>query len=569
MRRAPALALMFCLLSVAAVQGQEPRGMVYDFSAVWCSPCQQMAPLVEKLQREGLPVQKIDVDQQRDFAGRFNIQQMPTFVLVIDGKEVERTTGRMTESDLRRMVAKIPASASQQNPAGPRQSTASTARGSGLIPIELGQPAPLVRPAPISTAREEVRVAETEPKRGLRNLLPFGREKPAEAPPVVRGNDSAVSFSESLTSSSESAAAADPMESSVRIRVITNGRIDLGSGTVISSQQGLSHILTCAHIFKGFTEDSRIEVDLFENGRPVQFLATLEKFDEKSDVGLIKIPTTTVVRATPVATAAQNPKVGDTVAAIGCSGGDEPTRQQSRITDIDKYEGPHNLLCTGVPVRGRSGGGLFNQHGEVIGVCSAADEPAQRGFYSGLLAVHQLLNDCGLANLYQPTKPTTPALAASQNPPAAVPNNSAFEMNSASPFGTSPTAPGSPAPFNLNAASMTAPATAPMDVQAGNAEVVVIIRDPQQPQAPNRVVILHQASPKFLSYLSGELTEGAIDTNLLGSNLSPEIPAITRAVRQDSPAITTARPMPQETKDSLLPTTMSRPVIPQRFTRSR
>lgn len=565
MMRLPVLATLLTITFSATVFGQESRGVLYDFTAVWCAPCQQMAPIVEKLQREGLPIQKIDIDQQRELAGRFQVQQVPSFVLVIDGKEADRVTGRMTESDLRRMVAKIPAP--QPDPARSGAVATNPQRSSGLIPIELGQAAPLVRPAPIqTTAREEIRTAEAEQKRGLRDLIPFGRkEKTPEAAPIVRGNDSSLGESELFqTSTRETAAPADPMNSSVRIRVITNGRIDLGSGTVISSQQGISRILTCAHIFKGFNDDSRIEVDLFENGRPNQYLAKFEKSDATSDVGLISIPTTSIVPAVRVAPVEHNPKVGDTVAAIGCSGGEEPTRQQSRITDIDKYEGPHNLLCIGVPVRGRSGGGLFNGHGEVVGVCSAADEPAQRGFYSGLLAVHKLLDECSLSQLYRPVAPAqaTPSLFAStENVPQTMPETPRTQEAAPAGFPTSFSASqtqGLPQGMGSMAGG-AAPSS--LDVQAGGAEVVVIIRDPQQPNAPNRVVILHQASPKFLSYLSGELKEGAIDTNLLGATSPEHMPEIARSQRADE--------MHHQVKQSLQPTTMSRPVIPKKYSRAQ
>ncbi|SFH53446.1 thioredoxin domain-containing protein [Planctomicrobium piriforme] len=559
MTRVTALAALACLINVTAAYSQESRGIVYDFSATWCGPCQQVAPIVEKLQREGLPIRKVDIDQQRDLASKYSVQQIPTFVLVIDGKEADRTTGRLTEADLRRMIARIPANA----PAG-SDNIASPSPRQGLIPIDLGEPAPMTRPEPARPAREETRIAEAEPKKGFRDMLPFGRkDKPAEEPAVVRGNDSALN-SASTPTSDESI---DPMESSVRIRVITNGRIDLGSGTVISSKPGITQILTCAHIFKEFTDDSRIEVDVFDHGRATQFLARLMKFDAASDLGLISIPTTTPLRATKVAAATGNPKVGEPVAAIGCSGGDEPTRQQSRVTDIDKYEGPHNLLCNGVPVRGRSGGGLFNRHGEIVGVCSAADEQEQRGFYSGLLAIHKLLDQVSLTHLYAPpaAAPEVPAQSfASTAAPAARP----FDSAPASPFAAvSAPEPSASAPAAAMAANVAG--TTPLDVHAGDAEVVVIIRDRSQTQAPNRVVILHQASPKFMSYLSGELQDGAMDTNLLGAlEATDEMPVVSRSTRTPAIPVSAARVSSEVGKQVLQPTTLSQPMVPQKYSRS-
>jgi thiol-disulfide isomerase/thioredoxin len=78
------------VVALATAAAPAPRGEVIDFSATWCGPCQQMAPLVARLEREGLPIRKVDIDQDRAFANRYSITAMPTFVLVIDGKEVDR-----------------------------------------------------------------------------------------------------------------------------------------------------------------------------------------------------------------------------------------------------------------------------------------------------------------------------------------------------------------------------------------------------------------------------------------------------------------------------------------------
>jgi thioredoxin len=553
MIRVTALAAAAWLLFNPLLQAQEPRGIVYDFSATWCGPCQQMAPIVEKLQREGLSIRKVDVDQEQTLTSQFKVSAMPTFVLVIDGKEADRRVGRMTESDLRRMISAIPTTTSGN------KGHVSSSRGS-VIPVELGEPGPIVRPQPMQTA--DARAAQPEQKPGLRDLIPFGKKEKESTPAVVRGNDSDLT-SDPRTMSHEDAI--DPMQASVRIRVITNGRIDLGSGTVISSRAGISQILTCAHIFKEFGDDSRIEVDVFDHGRATQYLARLKKFDKDSDVGLIEIPTAAPVAATLVAAVEEMPRVGEPVAAIGCSGGEEPTRQQSRVTDIDKYEGPHNLLCTGVPVRGRSGGGLFNRHGAIIGVCSAADEEQQRGFYSGLKAIHKLLDDCSLAHLYKTETPASPVASqpaqALASQPAAGPFDSAFAALENNAPAAAPAAPQTAAATQaFPPAAAAAAGSSPMDVQAGDAEVVVIIRDRNQPQSQNRVVILHQASPKFLSYLSGELQEDTLDSSMLGTMGATS--TLPRGL-QTAPRGSTV----ETAKQILQPTTLSQPVMPHKYIR--
>ncbi len=85
------------------------NSMLLYFEADWCGPCQQMNPIVSRLKRQGYPVQTVDVDNERDLGQKFNVRSIPTFVLVVDRKERKRIYGVTSESQLRRMLAQIPA----------------------------------------------------------------------------------------------------------------------------------------------------------------------------------------------------------------------------------------------------------------------------------------------------------------------------------------------------------------------------------------------------------------------------------------------------------------------------
>ena len=65
---------------------------IIDFTATWCGPCKRIAPLFEKLKEENKEIQfhKVDVDEDTETTKHFEIESMPTFVAVMDGKEVER-----------------------------------------------------------------------------------------------------------------------------------------------------------------------------------------------------------------------------------------------------------------------------------------------------------------------------------------------------------------------------------------------------------------------------------------------------------------------------------------------
>ena len=71
------------------------------FDAAWCGPCQQMRPIVQRLQEEGWAIETVDVDRNRTLAAEHRITSIPTF-LVIDGDHIaERRIGVTSEESLR------------------------------------------------------------------------------------------------------------------------------------------------------------------------------------------------------------------------------------------------------------------------------------------------------------------------------------------------------------------------------------------------------------------------------------------------------------------------------------
>ena len=82
-------------------------GLLY-FSAGWCPPCQQMKPVFEELKEdfEGrVEFRKIDVDNEEGKAAKFKVLSIPTFVILKDGKEVDRKVGALSKEILKSWIA--------------------------------------------------------------------------------------------------------------------------------------------------------------------------------------------------------------------------------------------------------------------------------------------------------------------------------------------------------------------------------------------------------------------------------------------------------------------------------
>lgn len=494
-----------CVLTISSL-GVGGRGQILEFSSERCGPCQQMAPLVAKLEREGLPIHSIDVDADQATAAQYRISTIPAFVLIVDGKEVERLTGSQSESRIRQMLARIPGGESRRSPNG------------GNLPIQLGEAAPIPRPGSLGQAGPRTRSRETkvtEPEGS--GLWPFSKPK-APAKADVRGNDPDPMPPAAVVE----VLPASPMDASARLRIVTGDSEVKGSGTVIESRPGRTVILTCSHVLRGANEDTRIEVDLFRDGKPVTYLGSIIGSDPEADVGLITIRTSEdIYPAIPVAGIAQTPKAGAQVSSIGCGSGEPPSREQLRVTEVNRYKGPDTVVCTGTPIQGRSGGGLFDADGTLVGVCFAADETGKRGVYCGLRPIHDLLNKYSLAHLVPSAVPdqalaqTDPPIDSAPEPkggaPAPMPRGS--ESDSGFAFDSS----------RQQAAGPTAEAYA-----ADDAEVMVVIRSRTGGSASDKVIFIHKPSRQFLNFVEGELG----DSPAVGAAESPAPEArVARAVK--------------------------------------
>lgn len=483
------------LVASALAWTGEPSSKVIEFTMERsCPPCQAMSPIVSKLQRQGLPIEKIDRDHDKETPARYGVKLYPTFILVVDGREVERKEGMMSEESLKAMCARIPAPAQDR---APKQRPAAEVVANG---VDLGQPAALPTSAPVQKEKEP------EKPGALARLFGKKKETPPAAPAEVRAQGA------DAMAMAASRRPVTPLAATVRLRVVDAKGYDLGTGTIIDSRPGQTLILTCGHIFRQWAQGSQVYVALFDGEQTTEIVGKLEAYelDDKKglDLGLVSISTDHPLPACRVAASGKGVLVGAPVSSVGCGGGEPPTVQQQKITAMNRYK-TNDLECSAMPEAGRSGGGLFNRSGRVIGVCMLADPKYREGLYANLKAIHKFLDGQKLTRVYRDETATDdePQLA------AAAPSD--LEDTSA---GTPAADLGEPSSERARRPAKQSIAMAPSEVNLDppvvhnvsqddvvGSEVVIIIRGNGKPGSPSKVVRLHRASRGFWEDLLPEL----------------------------------------------------------------
>ncbi|WP_273445392.1 thioredoxin [Neolewinella agarilytica] len=83
------------------------RPFVLDFYADWCGPCQALLPTVEKLADEfsdSVDVYKINIDEQRDLAAKFQVRSIPSLFFMKSNKIKDSLKGMASEHQLRKKI---------------------------------------------------------------------------------------------------------------------------------------------------------------------------------------------------------------------------------------------------------------------------------------------------------------------------------------------------------------------------------------------------------------------------------------------------------------------------------
>jgi thioredoxin 2 len=85
-----------------------PVPVIVDLWAPWCGPCRLIAPVLEQLAERHagrLKVVRVNVDEAQGLAARYRAMSIPTLLVMVDGREVDRLVGALPKRQLEERLA--------------------------------------------------------------------------------------------------------------------------------------------------------------------------------------------------------------------------------------------------------------------------------------------------------------------------------------------------------------------------------------------------------------------------------------------------------------------------------
>ncbi len=398
-----------CLLAILSVVGDATERTIVQFGSRGCPACRTIQPLMEKLQAEGWAIRYIDTERDPLTAERFHVLQLPTLIVVERGSEVDRIVGSLPDAQLRRrltggdeLAANVPSSSPpvNRNSSGPsrysmlgpnhpfsRAKPASSTLSNGQRRSRIADSAGDVKEALIGINHPFYsRYHQPQPDSIHAASRQIAATNSARQPPVPVETHSLTEGLVALPAFPESMAA------TVRIQVAYADSKSVGTGTIVHTTDDGAWVLTCAHLFRDRQVTAPVSVELFQGKSIVRIPASvIDICRDEVDLALIRFRSSTPVSKVSILPKGEKLHERTPVFSIGCDLGSEPSRRDSVISKLNRYLGTSNVEIAGAPVQGRSGGGLFDEHGRLVGVCYAADNVLDEGLFIGPEAIHAQL----------------------------------------------------------------------------------------------------------------------------------------------------------------------------------
>jgi thioredoxin 1 len=88
----------------------DSKPVIVDFHALWCGPCKVQSPVLREIANElggQVRIIKIDVDRNREIAGRYKIQGVPTLMIFRNGEIKYKQAGVHSKNQLMDIITNI------------------------------------------------------------------------------------------------------------------------------------------------------------------------------------------------------------------------------------------------------------------------------------------------------------------------------------------------------------------------------------------------------------------------------------------------------------------------------
>lgn len=89
------------------IDASKTQPVMVDFWADWCRPCHMLSPTVEEIARQHagkLKVVKLNVDENTNAAGKFNIRSIPTLLVFKGGQVADQIVGTQSKEQIEKVL---------------------------------------------------------------------------------------------------------------------------------------------------------------------------------------------------------------------------------------------------------------------------------------------------------------------------------------------------------------------------------------------------------------------------------------------------------------------------------
>jgi thioredoxin 1 len=91
------------------IDASKTTPVMVDFWAEWCRPCHMLAPTVAEIATEyagKLKVMKMNVDENVNTPGQFNVRGIPALLLFKGGQLADQIVGAVPKGDIQKALAR-------------------------------------------------------------------------------------------------------------------------------------------------------------------------------------------------------------------------------------------------------------------------------------------------------------------------------------------------------------------------------------------------------------------------------------------------------------------------------